>query len=74
MVLFNAPIKYAMFSFVFTAKVYNFAALKNNRKKWTSLYLKKEPFHPRNTHICSIAWLQRYLNPRFFASQPFKTQ
>ena len=55
MVLFNAPIKYAMFSFVFTTKVYNFAALKNNRKKWTSLYLKKEPFHPRNTHICSIA-------------------
>lgn|GEM_PF-5009468 len=28
MALFNAPIKYTMFFFVFTTKVYNFAALK----------------------------------------------
>lgn len=33
MVLFNAPIKYAMFSFVFTTKVYNFAPYKNNNRK-----------------------------------------
>lgn len=75
MVLFNAQTKYTIFSFVFTAKVYNFAPYKNNnRKKMDQHILEKEPFHPRNTHICSIAWLQRYLNPRFFASQPFKTQ
>lgn len=54
MVFFNAQTKYTIFSFVFTAKVYNFAPYKNNnRKKWISIYLKKSHFI-QEIHIFAV--------------------
>lgn len=74
MVLFNAPIKYAMFSFVFTTKVYNFAALKNNRKKMDQLIFEKRAISSKKYTYLQYSLTSALSKSSFFASQPFKTQ